>query len=240
MADDVSRVAMLDAAWEIIVEAFGLAESREPPSQRASVKLFEPLKTADVARRAGLSTGAFYNRWPTRDDFLDDFLDYALSIDRYPGTGFLFDVFATVAEKDFPEMLTALTAANLREVEGDPTHAIQRYLWAFCREREDVAVRLQTLNREMQLRVIPFYEAMLAFLGREVRPPFTMESGALLMNVITEGLIEKRGPGGEDAPPVELLAWALMAIVPAMTMAVGDERDLNEYVMEELAVGSRK
>ena len=62
MPEDDSRAALLAAAWEVTLESFGLADQPAKVSQHASTKLFDQLKTAELARRAGLSTGAFYNR----------------------------------------------------------------------------------------------------------------------------------------------------------------------------------
>lgn len=237
MAVADSRAALLAAAWDITGETFGLARSKQPSGPHEPAKLFGQLKTAEVARRAGLSTGAFYNRWPTRDAFLDEFLDYALSIDRYPSPSSLFQVFSSVIDQQFPHMVEALAEANVAKIENNPTHAIQRHLWSYCKDRDDIAARLQRLYREGRDRMIPFYEVALAQLGREMRPPFTLQSGASLLNAMMDGIIGLRAPGGTDAPPAELFAWGLMALVPSLTRPIGDRRDLQAFVMSEVPVG---
>lgn len=217
------------------VEAFGLSDTERPPSQKASAKLFDQLKTNEVARRAGLSTGAFYNRWPNRVDFLDDFLDYALSADRYPNPGDLFAAFAKAAEGTPYEVLTVIALANGEVLESNPSYVIQSYLWAFCRDRGDIEGRLQTVFRELRTATIPLYQTLLTHLGREVRPPFDMETGATLLNSQATGIASVRVVGGDHAPPIELYAWAVLALMPAMTRPIGDNRDLAAYIADELS-----
>lgn len=236
MPEDDSRSAILAAAWEVTVETFGMAEKPLKPSERASTKMFEQLKTAELARRAGLSTGAFYNRWPTREVFLDDFLDYALSIDRYPGPALLFEVFASMKGAPLAEMLTELSIANAKAAEANPTHIIQKYLWTYCHDRADVAIRLQRLYQELRDRMVPFYQAMLDYTSRELRPPFDMESATTLLNAVHTGLIEQRGCGGESSPPIELFAWAGMTVLMATSRRIGEERDLFQMLVEEVGM----
>lgn len=235
MSTGDSKSALLEAAWELTVEAFGLSELERSPSQKASAKLFDQLKTNEIAHRAGLSTGAFYNRWATRDDFLDDFLDYALSVQRYPDPGELFSVFANVAEGSDYDVLHALAMTNGRRLESNPSYVIQSYLWAYCRDRGDIEVRLQAVFRELRTSVIPVYQTLLTHLGREMRPPFDIESGATLLNSQATGIASVRVVGGDHAPPVELYAWAVLALMPALTRSVGDDRDLASYLADELA-----
>ena len=234
MSDGDSKAALLEAAWELTVEAFGLSEIERAPSQKASAKLFDQLKTNEIAHRAGLSTGAFYNRWPKRVDFLDDFLDYALSVERYPDPGELFSAFAAVAESGSAyDVIEAMAMTNGRSLENNPSYVIQSYLWAFCRDRGDIESRLQSVFRELRSSVIPLYQTLLTHLGRELRPPFDIESGATLLNSQATGIASVRVVGGDHAPPVELYAWAVLALMPAVTRSIGDPRDLREYVAEE-------
>ena len=51
----------------------------------------------------------------------------------------LFEVFASLEGAPLAELLTGLSIANARAAEANPTHVIQSYLWAYCRDREDAA-----------------------------------------------------------------------------------------------------
>lgn len=222
-----SRSALLEAAWDLTIESFGLSDST--PSGR-SAKILDQLKTAEIAARAGLSTGAFYNRWPTRDDFLDDFLDFALSAERYPGPGQLFEVFASSSHQSLQEMVSELAAVNVAELEASPTLFVQVHLWSLSSQRKDVAERLARLHMELRDRMVPFYDAVLAAMGREYRPPFDGPSVSALLNAVTMGFVEQRVVGGDDAAPLELLANSIMALIPSLSRRVGDQDTLDDLI----------
>lgn len=231
MTSTDSRSALLEAAWELTVESFGLGVVR---STGRSAKILDQLKTAEIAARAGLSTGAFYNRWPTRDDFLDDFLDFALSAERYPGPGQLFEVFASSSGRSIKEMVEQLAVVNIAELEASPTLFVQVHLWSLSSQRPDVAERLARLHRELRDRMVPFYDAVLAALGREYRPPFDGQSVSALLNAMTMGFVEQRVVGGDDAAPIEVLANSIMALIPSVSRRIGDEATLDDLVSGDL------
>lgn len=127
-----------------------------------------------------------------------------------------------------------MALGNGQVLESNPSYVIQSYLWAFCRDRRDIEGRLQSVFRELRTATIPLYQTLLTHLGREIRPPFDMETAATLLNSQATGIASVRVVGGDHAPPVELYAWAVLALMPAMTRPIGDDRDLEAYITEEL------
>lgn len=231
MSEADSRLALLEAAWDLTVESFGLGDSGGP---RPAGKVLDQLKTAEIAARAGLTTGAFYNRWPTRDAFLDDFLDFALSIDRYPGPGQLFEVFARSSEIPLSQLIENLVAVNIAELEASPTLYVQAHLWSLSGQRPDVADRLRDLHVQLRDRMVPFYDAFLAALGREYRPPFDGRSVSSLLNALTMGFVEQRAVAGDDPPSVSTLARAIMGWLPIVSRAAGDGDDADGVIQRQL------
>jgi len=227
MGDVDSRTALLEAAWELTVESFGLSATG-PMSPAA--KVLDQLKTAEIASRAGLTTGAFYNRWPSRDDFLDEFLDFALSMDRYPGPGQLFEVFVESAGLPLRELVERLVEVSVAELESSPTLYVQVHLWSLSGQRRDVADRLRRLNVELRDRMVPFYDAVLASLGREYRHPFDGPSVSSLLNALTMGFVEQRVVGGDDAPSLAILTDAIIGWIPVVSRTADDLLTVDEVV----------
>ncbi len=232
MGDVDSRTALLEAAWDLTIESFGLSV---PGSIPPAGKVLDQLKTAEIASRAGLTTGAFYNRWPSRDDFLDDFLDFALSINRYPGPDQLFEVFeGTSSDASMRELVETLVAVNVAELESSPTLYVQVHLWSLSGQRRDVADRLRRLNVELRDRMVPFYDAVLASLGREYRHPFDGPSVSSLLNALTMGFVEQRVVGGEEAPSIALLTNAILGWIPVISRSSDDLRSVDEVLDRSL------
>ena len=227
MGDVDSRTALLEAAWELTVESFGLSATG-PMSPAA--KVLDQLKTAEIASRAGLTTGAFYNRWPSRDNFLDEFLDFALSMDRYPGPGQLFEVFVESAGLPLRELVERLVEVSVAELESSPTLYVQVHLWSLSGQRRDVADRLRRLNVELRDRMVPFYDAVLASLGREYRHPFDGPSVSSLLNALTMGFVEQRVVGGDDAPSLAILTDAIIGWIPVVSRTADDLLTVDEVV----------
>lgn len=233
-----SRAALLDAAWQIVVESFGFDDPGGPPSRQASAKILDQLKAADIAARAGMTTGAFYNRWTNREAFLDDFLDYALSVDRSPTFGALEAAFEKVGGLGYVQQTMEMGRVDIEAVASNPSFAIQTHLWSLMRSRPDIGDRMKTMYADFRTPLIPIYEAVLAGLGREVRPPFTMEQVANLLNALSEGLTMQVVTGGEGSPHPDLMGLALMALLPGLTRPIGDERDLIDLIEGEIDSGS--
>ncbi len=229
-----SRSALLNAAWDIVVESFGFEPPEAPPGRTPRAKILDQLKAADIAARAGMTTGAFYNRWPNREAFLDDFLDYALSVDRSPTFAALAAAFEQLQDLDYIDQTMKLGEIDIQAVGSNPSFAIQTHLWSLMRSRPDIGDRMKTMYRDFRGPMIPFYEAVLERLGRELRPPFTMVQLANLLNAISEGLTMQVVTGGEDAPGPELMGYVLVALMPIVTRSLDDDRTLFDIVSEEL------
>lgn len=227
-----SREELLEAAWQLVVESFGFEQATSPIGSQVTAKILEQLKAADIASRAEMTTGAFYNRWPNREAFLTDFLDYALSVERSPTFAALGRRYAEVADKPILDQLQELAILDIEQIASNPSFAIQTHLWSVMRSRPDIIDRMKVMYKDFREPLIPMYEIMIAGLGRELRPPVTIEQLSNLIGALAEGVTMQVVAGGDGAPEPSGFATAVLAWVPVLTRVPGDERTVAEAVAE--------
>lgn len=229
-----SRSALLEAAWELVVESFGF-EAPSAPSQQVEAKILEQLKAADIAARADMTTGAFYNRWPNREAFLSDFLDYAISVDRSPTYNAIAAAYDEVRDRPYIEQVRRLAEVNIEQISANPSFAIQTHLWSLIRRRPDIAERMGTMYKDFRDPMFPVYEKLLASMGRELRPPIDMGQLSNIIVAFSEGLTMQIVSDGEGSATVDTFFVALLAITPMVTRKIGDTRTLMDVALEELS-----
>jgi AcrR family transcriptional regulator len=230
-----SREVLLEAAWQLVVESFGFEPTNRQPGRRVGAKILEQLKAADIAARAEMTTGAFYNRWPNREVFLADFLDYALSVERSPTFEAVAAAYAEVKNLPSLEQIERLAVVNLEAIAANPSFAIQTHLWSLMRSRPDIRDRMEAMYRDFRDPMIPIYEAMLVGLGRRLREPLTMPQLSNIMVALSEGITMQIGAGGGFAPTTEIFSLALQALLPVLTTPTGDQRSIQQVIADELA-----
>ncbi len=231
-----SREVLLEAAWQLVVESFGFEPTNRPPGRRVGAKILEQLKAADIAARADMTTGAFYNRWPNREAFLADFLDYALSVERSPTFQAVAAAYAEANDLPLLEQIERLAEVNLAAIAANPSFAIQTHLWSLMRSRPDIRDRMEAMYREFRDPMIPIYEAMLVGLGRQLREPMTMPQLSNIMVALSEGMTMQAVVGGGFAPTAEIFSLALQALIPVLTAPSGDERSIQQVIADELGL----
>ncbi len=209
-----SRELMLAAAWDMIVESFGFGGD-EP--RKVEAKVLEQLKAADIAHRAGLSTGAFYNRWPNREAFLTEFIDYALSVDRSPTYNVLKEIVGSFdGEPD--ELVRQIAREDIKAIVANPAFAIHTHLWSMMRSRNDIGARMEGMYEEYREESAPLFAALLDALDRDVHPAFTMEEMVQFLMALSEGLSLQVAAGGSGAPDEDFLGKLILAIMPSLTV----------------------
>ena len=236
MTENDSREWMLEAAWEMVVESFGFDVSSE--GRRSEAKILEQLRAAEIAKRSGLTTGAFYNRWPNRESFLDDFLEYALSVDRSPTLSRILGLAGSFTDESYLERVMILAREDLDAVTSNPAFAIQTHLWSLMRGRDDIGERMARMYRDFREPVLPMLESLLAGMSREVRPPFTIKQVSDILVALVEGFTMQKVAGGEDGPDGDLFGWTILALLPAMTRPVGDDQTLFDALTQLLSSGT--
>lgn len=210
-----SRELMLEAAWDIIVESFGFGVSSHRP---AEAKILEQLKAADIAHRAGLTTGAFYNRWPNREAFLTEFINYALSVDRSPTYARLGEIISDFDGDDPAELVRQIAREDIRAIVVNPAFAIHTHLWSMMRSRDDIGQRVETMYDEYRASIAPLFDALLDALNVDLRPDFTMDEIIQFFMAMSEGLSMQVAAGGPGAPDEELFGKFILVMIPNLTV----------------------
>ncbi len=221
---------MLEAAWAMVVESFGFDHPAE--RRRSEAKILEQLKAAEIASRAGLTTGAFYNRWPNREAFLDDFLDYALSVERSPTLARLLKLAGQLEGEPLMRRTLMLARADLETIATNPAFAIQTHLWSFMRSRQDIKARMAKMYLDYRGPMMGLFERLLAEMDREIRPPFTLEQFGNALVALAEGFTMQSVAEGSDSDGAEVFGLTVLSLVPTMTRARGDDRNLFDVLGE--------
>lgn len=221
--DAIAR-RILTAAWSLLTASFG--SNGDVDTARTDVKLLEQIKPSDVVRRANLSTGAFYKRWPDREAFVDDLLDFSLATERSRSLEKTLSVARREEERgsSLRDTIEAISRADLENVVDDPAFMVQMYLWSSCRSKPEIRARLQNLYGELTLARLDLYCSVLRQFDLEVREPFRMEDVDAVLTAVVEGLAIQRVIG-RDLPD-DIVTWTLLALVLVLARPSGDSRTL--------------
>lgn len=173
------------------------------------------VKAARVARRAGLTQGAFFHHWPTQDAYLEDLFDHALATDRFEWSNRVAaESLRELAEGGDLSVLTRRIAGNLvTGLSEDMSFQVQAGLWARADVDEVVAARLRRLYADTDRRFGELFRGALESRGMQVRAGHTYEEMARIANAILEGLVVRRRID-PDLVPAELLGDLMLALLP--------------------------
>lgn len=221
---DPTAERILTAAWDLLVTSMGWI--RESGAPAPPLKLFDHVKATDVVRRARLSTGAFYNRWPDRESFIEGLLDFALSSERAKIIGETVNTAIAEARRGgtLRRLIEATTQADLDAILGDPAFAVQMYLWSSCRARDEVRSRLRNLYDEFSSYWQQVYRLALDEYGLILREPFTIQYVDAIFSALAQGLVIQHAIGRDL--PSELFTWSILALVLVVATEPGDTRSL--------------
>jgi len=140
--------------------------------------------------RVGRTTGAFFHQWSTLEAYHRDLVTYVLDPVRIASTGEAVDAVlgGLQAGLDPATVLHLAARGNFESVRADPFAELWQALWS--RHSQDEQVR--TLLREnfdwVTGQVVPLLEACLATAGRRMQPPYTVETFAVLITALVQGL----------------------------------------------------
>jgi AcrR family transcriptional regulator len=218
MSETGSRERLLEAAWDLASKAFDQGDAT-----RTTPRVFDQLTAARVSRHAGLTTGAFYNRWLDRDAFMVDFLEYVLSVSRSQAVEEVMQLVQDLQNATPEELAVESVKRTVDATIDDPAFAMHLYLWALTRSREVVVDHLRQGYEKTRLEVNSLIQVYLTMSGRELRPPFTESMATTMMIALVEGIALQRGVDPESVG-LESVAQAVMTLWTALSRRPGDER----------------
>jgi len=220
MPSDVdSKERLMAAAWELVVAAF----TEEESATKTTPRVFDQLTAARVSRHAGLTTGAFYNRWLDREAFMVDFLEYVLAASRSMAMDAVAKTVGHMDSMTPSEMAVQTIRGAIEATISDPAFAMHLYLWALARKRKEVGDHLRIGYQESRDGLEVLLQGFLEAAGRELRPPFTYGLAATMMIALIEGISVQRGVDPEVIDPEQVEA-AIIAMWAAISRVPGDER----------------
>ncbi|NYJ05827.1 TetR/AcrR family transcriptional regulator [Petropleomorpha daqingensis] len=192
MSDDaaarppVGRKAEASAETRATLLEAGAALLREQPVG----DVLSQVTARAVVERVGRTTGAFFHQWPTLEAYHRDLVAYVLDPVRIESTAEAV-AFITAALRSGQEPATVLHLAargNFESVRADPYAQLWQALWSKHSQDEQVHASLRQNFDWVTDQVVPLLEACLAAAGRQMQPPFTVDSFAVVITALVQGL----------------------------------------------------
>lgn len=183
-------------AYDSLLEA-GYALLLEHDGDMGGVKMQE------VTKRAGLTSGAFYNVWPNGlPAFQQSLLEFALKAEHISYLGEILGSLESVGPEVTPlsEVARQFGAADAEHLRRDAGFRVQVALWARHGSDAAVAAALGASYREMTVRYVEVYESVLHAYGRTWREPFDAPTFATLLTALAEGLAMRSAVDPESTP----------------------------------------
>ncbi len=211
-----SRIALLDAGVELLNEQ----------------SLDVILSARAVARRAERSTGSFFHYWKTTDDYISDLLEHVLrpgSVSQVEEMGSMLEQLADDRAQPVA-FLRAICEQDFLNTINDPLLPVQMLLWS---RHTDPRVR-QTLARFYDWTdeiSVSSYQLLTAAWHRKARDPFDLDTYAVVLTALLEGLAIRHLVQPHRVP-ISLLGQIALALIPILTAAENDNLTLDEIVTE--------
>jgi len=187
-----TEAAMLDAAARMLLQAPG-------------TDVLGTLKPVEIARRCEppRTTGAFYNIWPSQSAFRRALLDHVLSLDQFQADEAITDLLGQVAkdpDTDAQEAVRLVANLAFDVMRDDPSFRLQHALWTRADVDPDVRDGLRRLHQTITDTMTPRYREVLEQSGRRMAPPFTLDTLAVAIAALAEGLNVRRAIDPDAVP----------------------------------------
>lgn len=172
-----TRTALLDAGAGLL---------REVPVGA----VLSQLTARAVSERAGRTTGAFFHHWRSQDAYQRDLLAYILDPARIESTAEAVTAIldGLTSGADPVAVLAAAARGNFASVRVDPYVPLWNALWARHGSDPYVHDLLRQNVRSVTGQVAPVLEAVLHASGRRMRPPHTVDTLAVTVTALVQGL----------------------------------------------------
>lgn len=177
------------------------------------------LTARSIATRAGRTTGAFFHQWRTQEAYQRDLLAYVLAPERIASvTEAENAILAGVRESDDPVgVLEAISRGTFQAMRSDPYVALWHALWARHGSDPYVHDLLRHHIDSVTAQVERILDAVVVASGRRFRPPFTLDTLAVAITAVAQGLVlrvviePERVPMAPPGSPEDGGAWDLYA-----------------------------
>lgn len=194
----------------------------------------------DACRRAGLGTaGSGYKIWATQQDFRDDLLRHALTMEsiRAQASQRLLDAVEQLGpDPSLSDLIRVGSIQNVEATVGADWFNQMIALWLAA--ATDEAMRVEQLERQRAVIEVfrRMFEDLLAVYGREMRSPFTVEMLALAVAAQVCGIghycaydddpevsrVQRPSATGEGTDEWHLLGCVTEALVDSFTRPIAE------------------
>lgn len=203
---DATAQLFLHAAAQLIDAYLDDQPGHARPARLRAIRFpaaLDWLRTEDVIRLAaaphpqrapGTSRKAFYNRWPTREEFLRDALVYALVSEVAPGDPLeqarQMPADATAAAAtSFSGAVLRISDHLLDSLRSHPRSYLTLHLGPLLPQHPRLWVALLPAMREGSQAWADGYAALLTDLGLVLRPEWTPQRLALALQAVLDGFV---------------------------------------------------
>ena len=164
----------------------GAALLREEPVG----SVLSQLTARSVSRRAGRTTGAFFHHWRSQEAYQRDLLAFVLDPARIASVAEAEDaILGGLRSGGDPVGVLEDTARdNFQSMQTDPYIPLWHALWAKHGSDAYVHELLRHHITAVTAQVAALLDAVVTASGRRFRPPFTLESFAVAVTAIAQGL----------------------------------------------------
>lgn len=206
-----TREALLEGAMRL------LAESSRDHLRRV-------LTAGAVAESAGLHRQTFYLYWNTQAEFVDDFVRFVTDPAHSSSSERLqhIDDDLDDAGDDPAVEVRRMSRRTYQSWADDPVHFARMVLWATHPNDELVRECMQHLYQANDAAAAEGFAKVGEAWGIEPRPPFTIETVALLFNALRDGLMLQLMIRGDEIP-ASFFGDVHLALSRMVTRPIGED-----------------
>lgn len=176
-----------------------------------------------VAESAGVHRQTFYLHWRNQAEFVDDFVRYVMDPSHSSSERLThIDDDLEDASDDPAAEVRRMSRRTYTSWADDPVHFARMVLWATHPNDELVRECMQRLYRANDAAAAEGFAAVGEAWGIEPRPPFTIETVALLFNALRDGLMLQLMIRGDEIP-ASFFGDVHLAMSRMVTRRVGEE-----------------
>jgi hypothetical protein len=180
-----------------------------------------------VADEAKMHRQTIYRRWKGHPAYFDELIRYVTDPARSVGVERLEELQDEADEVDPDDpaaVVRTLSGRTFGAFTGDPTQMVRMLLWSVHLNDDEVAEAMRTLYRTLDERAAEGFGMVGKALGIEPRPPFTLETVALLFNALRDGLTLHLALD-PDRVPASFHGDVMVGLTQAVVRRIGDPED---------------
>lgn len=206
-----------------------LAEGTLALKELTPARLLSAFGAKEIAARAGVSTATLYHHFGNLDGFADAVVARLYDIERFP-TVDITEVVAAVRRSSLPvEAGLAAHRSEFARLTNDEEMRVRIGLWALGGTAVDETYG--SFLRALDERIGAFMAAVFESWGRELRPPFDLESFVAAETALLQGSAIRHSVA-PDITDAEKFARTALGLVAVALRTPGDRRTLDDRLTE--------